>query len=112
MEDQEARRLLSEERARVEQLLEATVAAGRDDREAVNEGGGMADPAHPLTTEEADDAVAATLQDRLDAVGRAEQRLAAGTFGRSLRSGAPIPDDRLRADPTAQLTVEEAGHLR
>jgi len=34
--------------------------------------------------------------------------LADGTFGRSVRSGAPIPDDRLEADPAAELTVEES----
>jgi RNA polymerase-binding transcription factor DksA len=26
-----------------------------------------------------------------------------------VRSGQPIPDDRLSADPAAELTVEEAG---
>ena len=39
---------------------------------------------------------------------RAEHRLDEGTFGRSVRSGLPIPDDRLEADPAAELTVEEA----
>ena len=39
---------------------------------------------------------------------RAEQRLDDGTYGRSIRSGDPIPDERLRADPAAELTVEEA----
>ena len=42
------------------------------------------------------------------ALDRAEQRLAAGSFGRSIRSGRPIPDERLEADPAAELTVEEA----
>jgi DnaK suppressor protein len=41
-------------------------------------------------------------------VGRAEQRVEAGTYGLSVRSGQRIPDDRLDADPTAELTVEEA----
>jgi DnaK suppressor protein len=34
--------------------------------------------------------------------------LAAGSYGISVRSGAPIPDERLEADPTTELTVEEA----
>jgi DnaK suppressor protein len=68
----------------------------------------MSDPAEPLTAEEADDAVSASLRERLEAIGRAEQRLADGTFGRSIRSGLPIPDERLEADPAAELTVEEA----
>jgi DnaK suppressor protein len=36
---------------------------------------------------------------RLQALERAEARLAAGTYGRSVRSGQPIPDERLQADP-------------
>ena len=48
------------------------------------------------------------LRDRLEAIARAEQRLADGTFGRSIRSGAVIPDERLEADPATELTVEEA----
>ena len=38
----------------------------------------------------------------------AEERLADGTYGLSVRSGEPIPDGRLEAHPTAELTVEEA----
>lgn len=112
MDEDEARALLRSERERVEQLLGDTSAAGRDDRDAASEPGDMTDSAEPLTTEQTDDAVAATLRDRLEAIGRAEQRLAAGTFGVSVRSGLPIPDDRLRADPAAELTVEEAGQQR
>ena len=108
MDDDEARELLRAERARVEQLLAETVGSGLDDRAAAREPGDMTDSAEPLTTEQTDDAVAAGLRNRLEAIGRAEQRLAAGTFGRSVRSGSPINDDRLRADPTAELTVEEA----
>jgi DnaK suppressor protein len=52
--------------------------------------------------------VAADLRDRLAAVERAEDRLAAGSYGKSLRSGQAIPDERLEADPAAELTVEEA----
>ena len=44
---------------------------------------------------------------QLAALERAEQRLAAGTFGLSAESGEPIPDERLEALPTAELTVEE-----
>ena len=33
--------------------------------------------------------------------------MAAGTYGRSVRSGVAIADDRLEADPAAELTVEE-----
>ena len=47
------------------------------------------------------------LRDELDAVGRAEDRLRNGTFGKSVQSGEPIPDERLEALPTAERTIEE-----
>jgi DnaK suppressor protein len=112
MDEDEARGLLRAERARLQQLLGDTVGSGLDDRWAAREPGDMTDSAEPLTTEQVDDAVAAGLRDSLAAIERAEQRLAAGTFGVSVRSGLPIPDDRLRADPAAELTVEEAGQAR
>jgi RNA polymerase-binding transcription factor len=43
----------------------------------------------------------------LAAVKHAEERLAAGTFGLSVESGEPIPDERLEAVPTAERTLEE-----
>ncbi|HEV3366078.1 MAG TPA: hypothetical protein VG054_01340, partial [Acidimicrobiales bacterium] len=64
--------------------------------------------AETLTSEQGSDAVAEGLRDRLAALQRAEQRLEGGTFGHSVRSGLPIPDARLEADPAAELTVEEA----
>jgi DnaK suppressor protein len=69
----------------------------------------MYDSAEPLTTEGTDESIRTELEERLAAIGRAEQRLDAGTYGVSVRSGQPIPDDRLEADPAAELTVEEAG---
>jgi DnaK suppressor protein len=56
--------------------------------------------------------VAAQLRDRLDTIDRALARLEAGTYGRSVLSGKPIPDQRLEADPAAELTVEEARAAR
>ena len=108
MDDERARALLTAERIRVEGLLAGTSRAGLDDRDEANAGGDMADPAQRLTAEQGDDAVAEGLQARLRAIEAAERRLAAGNYGRSIRSGLPIPDDRLEADPAAELTVEEA----
>jgi DnaK suppressor protein len=108
MDQQEARDLLAAERARVQRLLDETLAAAGDDRSAADEPGDMTDSAEPLETEQADDAVSKSLSERLEAIKRAEARLAEGTFGRSARSGVVIPDARLRADPSAELTVEEA----
>jgi RNA polymerase-binding transcription factor len=109
MDPERAATLLSEERQRVEQALQDLRQEGSESRSSATEGAGdIADPAEPLTDEEADDAVAQQLRDRLAAIGRAEDRLKAGTFGRSLKSGQPIPDERLEADPAAELTAEEA----
>ena len=43
----------------------------------------------------------------LDAVERAEKRIDAGTYGLSVLSGEPIPEERLEAYPTAERTVDE-----
>ena len=108
MDDARARELLHTERRRVEQLIAAMDDAGAADRTAADQPGDMFDSAEPLITEGGDDAVRKELGERLAAVERAERRLADGTYGYSVRSGQPIPDDRLEADPTAELTVEEA----
>jgi DnaK suppressor protein len=108
MDDQRARKLLDAERARVRDLLDETASAGQEDRATANEAGSFDEPAERLTAEEGDDAVAAGLRDRLVALDRAEHRLEEGTYGRSVRSGDPIPDDRLEADPAAELTAAEA----
>jgi len=108
MDKERARALLRTERTRVTELLNETAGAGQEDRSAANEPGDLTDPAIGLTAEQGDDAVAAGLQERLAAVERAERRLDEGTFGYSIRSGLPIPDARLEADPAAELTVEEA----
>jgi len=108
MDDARAKQLLDAERTRVEGLLRDGDVTAASDREAVDEAQGQDDPAEGLTAQAGNDAVVASLRDRLDAIGRAEQRLADGTYGRSVRSGRPIPDERLEADPAAELTVEEA----
>ncbi|WP_123391489.1 TraR/DksA family transcriptional regulator [Nocardioides aurantiacus] len=112
MDEDEARKLLAQERDEVEGLLRQL---GRDEDEVrpddVNDpgdAGDSVDAAQPIEQEERDDAVEAGLRDKLAAIDRAEQRLAEGTYGRSVLSGDPIPDARLEAQPTAELTVEEA----
>jgi DnaK suppressor protein len=108
VDERRARELLQAERARLERLLDDTSSAGADDRAEANTSGDLADPAERQTAEQGDDAISASLRDRLAAVERAEDRVQAGTYGYSVRSGLPIPDERLEADPTAELTVEEA----
>jgi DnaK suppressor protein len=108
MNDQRARDLIEAERNRVTALLAETVSASRADKSAEDEPGAMDDRAAPLAAEGIDDAVTAALRLRLEALDRAERRLDAGTFGLSVRSGQPIPDERLEADPAAELTIDEA----
>ena len=109
MDVERARALLAAKRAEVQKLLAETDAAGREDRDTEDETDvDIADPAQSLTQQGIDDAIAESLRDRLAALDRAEQRLADGTYGRSVQSGKPIPDARLEADPAAELTVEEA----
>jgi DnaK suppressor protein len=105
MELERARSLLAAERARVQQLLAALDAARADDHEAERD---ARYPAQPLAAQGVDDATAAGLRERLAKLDRALQRVDDGTYGRSLRSGVAIPDERLEADPAAELTVQEA----
>ena len=112
MDDDRARVLLQAERSRVEALVAGLRVDRNADRAAEDESTDWGDPAQPLTAEGADDAVAASVEARLEAIERAERRLAAGTYGRSVRSGTIIPDERLEADPAAELTVEEAASPR
>jgi DnaK suppressor protein len=101
MELEQARSLLDAERAQVQQLLADLGTARTDDHEAER------DASYPAQ-QGVDDAVAAGLRDRLAALDRALQRVDDSSYGRSIRSGVPIPDERLEADPAAELTVQEA----
>ena len=105
MELERARSLLDAERARVQRLLADLDKARTDDHEAERD---AAYPAQPLAEQGVDDAVAVGLRDRLAALDRALQRVEDGSYGRSIRSGVPIPDERLEADQAAELTVQEA----
>jgi DnaK suppressor protein len=108
MDETRAQELLQAERGRLQQLLQDWGQNAQADRVAEDESARFSDGAEPLTAEATDDAIVTGIRGRLAAIDRAEQRLAAGTFGRSVRSGAPIPDERLEADPAAELTVQEA----
>jgi DnaK suppressor protein len=104
MDAKRARELLTRERERIERALARL--GHQDDGEPADE----YDPANlasDLYQDELDSGLADDLREQLDAVRRAEDRLAAGTYGLSIESGLPIPDERLEAVPTAELTVEE-----
>ena len=104
MDDERARELLGAERERIERALSRR--GHEDDGEPADE----FDPANRATDlyqDELDEALEADLRDQLAAVERAEARLAAGTYGLSVESGQPIPDERLEIIPTAERTTEE-----
>jgi DnaK suppressor protein len=104
MDADRARELLKAERERIERALNRR--GHEDDSEPADE----YDPANlasDLYQDELDEGLEQDLRDRLAAVERAELRLAAGTYGLSIESGRPIPDERLEALPTAELTAEE-----
>ncbi|HST19068.1 MAG TPA: hypothetical protein VLK36_15490 [Gaiellaceae bacterium] len=109
MEPDRARELLSAERTRIERALRRL--RPEDDGEPADE----FDPANlasDLYQEELDQGMAERLRAELAAVERAEARLEAGTYGLSVVSGKPIPDERLEIVPTAERTVDEEAAAR
>jgi DnaK suppressor protein len=105
MEDKRARELLAAERKRVEDELAASRRDGRAESNQDNPSGDY--NSEGLYEDEFAAGREQDLERRLEEVERAEERLAAGTYGLSVRSGDPIPDGRLEANPTAELTIEE-----
>ena len=108
MDEQRARELLSAERARIEAALGEAAIEPTDELSTTE----LADDASDTYQNEYDQGRIDRLRQELDAVTRAEQRLDDGTFGRSVESGEPIPDERLEANPTAERTVEEENRRR
>ena len=104
MDPARARELLAAERDRIERALPQLR------HEDTGEPSDELDPANlgsELYQDELDEGLGDDLREQLAAVERAEARLVAGTYGRSIESGKPIPDERLEAIPTAERTVEE-----
>jgi DnaK suppressor protein len=102
MEPDRARQLLARERQRIEEAMaELRSETAADVDEPGDEG------SETVYQREMDATRLEDLDEQLAAVERAEARLAAGTYGLSVESGEPIPDERLEAFPTAERTVEE-----
>src|SRR6266540_1059575 len=104
MDHDRARELLAAERSRIERALARL--GHEDDAEPADE----FDPANlasDLYQDEFNEGRADDLREQLAALERAEARLADGTYGLSVESGQPIPDERLEAVPTAELTADE-----
>jgi len=108
MDEQRARSLVARERRRIETALaELSGEEQAEETSQFDQTGESPEAGAEVQHELVDDALVAALQDELAAVVRAEARIAKGTYGRSVESGSPIPDDRLEAEPLAERTVEE-----
>ena len=104
MDDDRARELLATERERIERAL---VRLEKQDDGEIADDSDPANLASDLYQDEFDEGLSDDLRRQLDAVERAEARLADGTYGLSVESGQPIPDERLEVFPTAELTADE-----
>jgi DnaK suppressor protein len=105
-----ARELLDAERARIERgLRELRHVDSGEENDYEEDPGNLASE---LYQDELDAGQADDLRRQLAAVERAEARLGAGTYGISVESGKPIPDERLEAIPTAERTAEEEAARR
>jgi DnaK suppressor protein len=104
MDPDRARELLAAERERIERALRRL---GHEDTGEEADDQDPGNLASELYQDELDQGLAEDLRDELAAVERAEARLAAGTYGLSIESGKPIPDERLEAIPTAERTADE-----
>jgi DnaK suppressor protein len=105
MDDARAKELLKAERERVEGELAKLRGEGREESTENAPAGDFNNEG--LYEDELAAGREGDLQRRLDRVERAEERVAAGTYGLSVKSGEPIPDGRLEAEPLAELTVDE-----
>jgi DnaK suppressor protein len=101
MDPERARQLLQQERERIEALLADLSPQSEGEDDPGDEG------SETLYQEEFDATRAEDLKDQLAAVERAEARLAEGSYGRSIVTGDPIPDERLELVPTAERNIGE-----
>ncbi len=110
MDEARARKLLALARERVEKQIE-DLAPDADPTANPDLDQHLADYGTELFEKERDEGLADALREELEAIRRAEERLAEGTYGISVESGQPIPDARLEAIPWAERTVKEEARL-
>jgi DnaK suppressor protein len=102
MDPERARERLMDERARIERELERLGSS-----QASDEPQDTGDQANELEQTDTENALRDDLRRTLEAIERAEGRLDEGTYGVSVVSGDPIPDERLEAIPWADRKVDE-----
>jgi DnaK suppressor protein len=105
MTPERAREVLAAERERIERAFaELCEPVGEDELTTLDN---PADQGSELYERELEEGLLEGLRRELEALERAESRLAQGMYGLSVESGEPIPDERLEAYPLAERTVEE-----
>ena len=109
MKPDRARELLARERDRLERALADLAPQDGDELSDLDQH--PADAGSETFEQERDEGIADRVREELEAVERAEERLAEGTYGLSVESGEPIPDGRLEAVPYAERTAEEQARL-
>jgi len=102
-----ARKLLKAEQERIQRELGELRSATGDDGELSTVDQHPADAGTEMFEEERDQSMIERLEQELQAVERAFQRVEDGTYGVSIESGEQIPDARLEAVPHAERTVDE-----
>ncbi len=107
MDDDEARRLLHAERDRLTALLHDSARDVAEQQDAADRDAGGADAAKDVVDRELERSELRQVHVHLQEVDAALARVDEGTYGLSEVSGEPIPDERLRAVPTATRTVDE-----
>ena len=103
MDPDRARELLAAERARIERGI-AQLRHEDGGEMDVSDLGNLASNTYQ---DELNEGLSDDLREELAALERAETRLAEGTYGISVVSGKPIPDERLEVVPTADRLVGE-----
>jgi RNA polymerase-binding transcription factor len=107
LDPKRARKLLLQEQQRIQRELEELRSERSGDDELSNVDQHTADLGTELFEDERTQSMIERLEYELEAVARAMKRLEDGTYGVSIESGKPIPDERLEAVPHAERTVEE-----
>ncbi len=104
MDAARARENLARERRRIEEALANLLPTPGDEPTTDQH---LADQGSELYDAEFDEGLSDDLRRELEAVERAELRLADGSYGRSIESGETIPDERLEILPAAERTAAE-----
>lgn len=108
IDEESARELLRRERERIESALADLNRVEQGEvAQLADQAADAAEVGESIEEQSVDQAVERSLRGELEAVERAEGRLADGSYGLSVESGEPIPRERLESIPWAERTADE-----